>query len=284
MGILRMRDSRKVTSSMLRYAAWQLASCNASGEPGLMPVQDDSREQQMIALFNLIVPPERARADVDAHLKLPELDGPMPFELKSTTGNSVSTVRDFGPEHIAKWRDLHWLFAFYLKDGFTLRYCYYASPADMRDWIADKEDYIRPDMVLAGQVQEFVGDSTLSAVLGDDESYGIEDARSIMKAQWKTSDYQANADLEDGRYSRSRMIWLLQARLAYVIRRGSTLNNPHISESYFIDKGLQPITEDHAATVRSLVRGYLAKGPSIQPVDLAVAVQARAAATADPTA
>lgn len=249
-----------------------------------MPVQDDSREQQMTALFNLVVPPERARADVDAHLKLPELDDPLPFELKSTTGNSVSTVRDFGPEHIAKWRDLHWLFAFYLKDGTTLKHCYYASPADMWEWIAAKEEYIRPDMVLAGQVTELVDDATLTAVLGDAESYSSQDARLIMKAQWKASDYRANADLDGDRYSRARMVWLLQARLAYVIRRGSTLNNPHIHESYFIDKGLQPITEDHAASVRELVRAYLAQRTPLAPVDPQVAAQASAAATADPTA
>lgn len=98
----------------------------------------------MIALFNLDVPHDRARSDVDARLDLEWLDEPIEFELKSTTGNSVSTVRDFGPEHIAKWQKLHWLFAFYESDGTTLRYCYYASPADMSDWIAEKEKYIRP--------------------------------------------------------------------------------------------------------------------------------------------
>ena len=35
-----------------------------------MPVQDDVRENQMIQLFNLTVPLDRSRADIDAHLAL----------------------------------------------------------------------------------------------------------------------------------------------------------------------------------------------------------------------
>lgn len=238
----------------------------------------------MVALFNLTVPPDRARSDVDARLKLPELDDSLPFELKSTTGNSVSTVRDFGPEHIAKWQDLHWLFAFYESDGTTLKYCYYASPADMHDWIADKETYIRPDMILAEHVQSLVTDETLTSVLGSGSDFSMADARLVMKNQWKAADYRANADLAEQRYSRARMVKLLQDRLAYVIRRGATLNNPHIPESYFTDKRLRQITEDHAATVRELVRAYLKDAPAIEPLDPAVAAQASAAATDDPTA
>lgn len=250
----------------------------------MVPVQDDSREQQMVALFNLTVPADRARSDVDARLKLAELEESLPFELKSTTGNSVSTVRDFGPEHIAKWQNLHWLFAFYESDGTTLKYCYYASPGDMHDWISDKERYIRPDMVLAEHVQSLVTDETLTSVLSDAEDFAVVDARLVMKNQWKAADYRANADLAEGRYSRARMVALLQERLAYVIRRGATLNNPHIPESYFIDRGLQQITEDHAATVRDLVRDYLARPQPADPLDPAVAAQANAAATAEPTA
>ena len=113
-----------------------------------MPVQDDARESQMIQLFNLTVPEERRRSDIDAHLNI---DGKViDFELKSTTSDSVSTVRDFGPEHIRKWRaDLHWIFAFYDKSGTKLLHCIYASPADMEPWIAEKERYIRPDLLVS---------------------------------------------------------------------------------------------------------------------------------------
>lgn len=264
--------------------AWQLDAPTGHSESDGVPAQDDSREQQMVSLFNLTVPADRGRSDVDAYLKLAELAELLPFELKSTTGNSVSTVRDFGPEHIAKWRDLHWIFAFYEKDATTLRYCYYASPDDMREWILDKERYIRPDMVLANRAAELITDATLVDVLGSDHDFGADAAKLIMKNQWSAAEYKQNADLPGVRYSRGRLVALLQERLGYVIRRGATLNNPHISESYFTSKSLQRIGEDHAATVRSLVRDYLSHPEPEAPLDPIVAAQASAAETAEPTA
>lgn len=249
-----------------------------------MPVQDDSREQQMVALFNLTVPPARGRSDVDAYLRLPGVNPSLPFELKSTSRDSVSTVRDFGPEHIAKWSVLHWLFAFYETDGTTLRYCYYASPSDMRDWIKEKERYIRPDIILAQEASSLIDDEILTVVLGSADSFDSSDARLVMKNQWKASDYRNNADLNGGRYSRRRMVGLLQDRLAYVIRRGATLNNPHIAERYFTDRQLSKIEEDHAATLRILVRDYLASGSPATALDPVVADQANASETDPATA
>jgi len=256
-----------------------------------MPVQDDAREQQMVLLFNLVVPEDRKRADIDALLELEELEQPLPFELKSTTGNSVSTVRDFGPEHIAKWRDLHWLFAFYGPGGDrTPLYCSYASPADMAPWIAEKERYVRPDLVLAQRAPQGVTESDLVQVMGQREAYSQVDARAIMKNQWSAAQYRDNADLPDGGYSPARMLQVLQERCAYVIRRGATLNNPHISGPYLAR--LERIERDHAATLRRLVRAYLdareraeARGESvIAPLDPVTAAQARAAATDEATA
>ncbi|MGH3828734.1 MAG: hypothetical protein ACRDQX_16425, partial [Pseudonocardiaceae bacterium] len=94
-----------------------------------MPVQDDVREQQMLLMFNLTVPSGRTRGGLDAVLDLDDGSDPIPFELKSTTKDSVSTVRDLGPAHIVKWRHLHWLFAFYEPDARTPLCCFYASPA-----------------------------------------------------------------------------------------------------------------------------------------------------------
>jgi len=255
-----------------------------------MPVQDDAREQQMVDLFNLSVPEDRRRDDIDANLDLEEVDVALPFELKSTTGTSVSTVRDFGPEHIAKWRNLHWLFAFYDKDGKKLRHCRYASPADMASWIADKERYVLPDLVLAQRAPQLVTDDVLVQVMGDREQYSIADAKSIMKNQWSAQQYRDNADLAEGSYSRDRMVRLLQERCGYVIRRGATLNNPHIPGPYL--NKLTRIERDHAATLRQLVRTYLAakldaesRGDTVQVVvDPVVAAQAKAAATDDATA
>lgn len=256
-------------------------------EASVMPIQDDERERQMVLLFNLTVPDERGRSDVDAQLELEPGSDPLPFELKSTTGNSVSTVRDFGPEHIAKWRHLHWLFAFYVPGGQRLRHCYYASPADMADWIADKERYVRPDMVLAEWAPQLVSDETLTQVLGGAESFSVEDARLIMKNQWRAAQYRAQADVSETRFSRVRMVKLLQQRCAYVIRRGATLNNPHIPERYLSAQGLERIERDHAATLRRLVRRYLssrADQVAEEPPDPSIEAQARAAESDDASA
>ena len=250
-----------------------------------MAPQDDERERQMVSLFNLTVPADRGRADIDAYLDLRAGADPLPFELKSTTYKSISTVRDFGPEHIAKWRRLHWLFAFFERDGRTLRHCYYASPADMAPWIEEKARYIRPDLVLAESAPQLITDATLSLVIGEDvESCSMDQAKLIMKKQWSAAQYLASADLPDHRFSRSKMVELLQARCEYVIRRGATLNNPHIPESYFATQGLHHIEHDHAATLRTQVARYLAGGEELAELDPVVAHQARAASTDDATA
>lgn len=221
-----------------------------------MPAQDDARERQMLWMFNLRVPDDRTRGGLDALLDLEGHPSPIPFELKSTTSNSVSTVRDFGPEHISKWRHLHWLFAFYERDAETLRYCYYASPADMSDWIKDKQDYVRPDYVLAQQAPQKISDGDLDMVVGKGQKFTRDDARRIMKNQWSAEEYSTHADLPDGGYSRKAMLILLRERCEYVIRRGATLNNPHIPETYLSDR-VEPITKDHAATIRKLVQQYI---------------------------
>lgn len=218
-----------------------------------MPVQDDVRENQMIQLFNLTVPEDRRRSDIDAHLAI---DGRVVnFELKSTTSTSVSTVRDFGPEHIRKWRaDLHWLFAFYDRAGTRLLYCIYASPADMEPWIAGKERYILPDLKLADSLPASVTSEMIVSLLGEKQVYTRAEARWVMKNQWSAAQYRENQDLPDG-YSLGRMVEIMQQRGRYVILRGATLNNPHIEGSFFA--GFDRIADEHAARLRALVRGYL---------------------------
>lgn len=65
-----------------------------------MTVQDDIRENELIQLFNLEMLANSTRSGTDAILTLNSLI--IPFELKSTTNISVTTVRDSGPEHIKK--------------------------------------------------------------------------------------------------------------------------------------------------------------------------------------
>jgi hypothetical protein len=214
-------------------------------------------------LFNLRIAPERRRADIDAFLEIDETV--VNFELKSTTGNSVSTVRDFGPDHIAKWRDgLHWIFAFYREDGVTLEYCAYASPSDMEPWIAEKERYIAPDLALADLLPQYVSPDHVITTFGFKDTYVLADASRVMKKQWKRAEYLRQQDKLGG-YSLDRMTELMRLRAEYVLRRGSTLNNPHIEKEFFT--GLQRITTEHAATLRELVRDYL----SASPIDAATA-------------
>lgn len=238
-----------------------------------MPVQDDIRENEAVQRFNLVQDEDRRRSDIDAYL---EIDGQrLPFELKSTTSNSVSTVRDFGPDHITKWRNgLHWIFAFYNSDGTKLKYCCYASPLDMEEWIADKEQYVASDFYLESTVPEFVNEQMVKSILGDKDVYSISEAAKIMKQQWRSNEYKENTDVivdpnfhdvtskgrpkpNPGGYSLQRMTEILRLRCAYVIRRGSTLNNPHIKKSYFDQ--FEKITSDHAEVLRRLVRDYLDK-------------------------
>lgn len=222
-------------------------------------MQDDDRENQMVNLFNLTVPEGRGRSDIDAHLNI---DGRLiSVELKSTTKKSVSTVRDFGPEHIKKWRaDLHWIFAFYDESGQKLSHCVYASPEDMEKWIASKERYVRPDILLANSLPGLVSSDMVKSILGEKEIYSPDDAKWIMKKQWSAADYREQFDV-DGGYSLERMTEILQLRARYVILRGATLNNPHIEASYF--DGFEKITEEHASKLRELVRSYISKASAM---------------------
>lgn len=217
-----------------------------------LTVQDDARELELLALFNLTVPPERRRGEIDATLKLGDLL--IPFELKSTTGSSISTVRDLGPDHISKWKDVHWIFGFYDRGGDVLQHCCYAPPGRMAAWIEQKERYVRPDVVLARHAPALITEAVLIDILGDKLHYTLADARLVQKNQYSAAHYRDRMDLPTG-YSRQRMLEIVRERCRYLIRRGSTLNNPHIPASYF--EGLERITENHASRLRQLVQQTL---------------------------
>jgi hypothetical protein len=223
-----------------------------------MAAQDDAREFEMRTLFNLTRPEAYGRADIDAVLELkgraiPEqLRGEtVYFELKSATSGrpTISTVRDFGLHYLERWRKLHWLFGVY--EGGKLQYCLYGSPRAMKPWFDQMAAYIRPDVALAEHAPDFITDKTLSAILGPQRTFSRADVERLMKKQYTPAMYDAAADLPSGEYSRAAMLRMLRERCEYVIRRGSTLNNPHIPASYFA--GWERITEDHAARLRELV-------------------------------
>ncbi|MFJ5806720.1 hypothetical protein [Streptomyces sp. NPDC093093] len=221
-----------------------------------MSVQDDQRENQMIDRFNLHVPEDRKRADIDAYLTLG--DQTVAFELKSATSRGVSTVRDLGPNHFAKWKNMHWIFGVYDRTGTRLLHSFYASPDDMVEWISGKEEYIRPDVELAEHAMRGVSAESVTSLLGYSDFYTRAEARWIMKNQWSVARYMEATDLtRDGEagYSLDRMVEIMQERCYYVMSRGATLNNPHIPLSY-IEK-LAKITVEPAANLRRLVGNYL---------------------------
>jgi hypothetical protein len=217
-----------------------------------MVVQDDSREIQLIELCGLVRPENHSRGGVDALLPLGGAQ--LKFEIKSTTRGSVTTVRDFGPDHVEKWVGKHWLIGVYNRRQ-ELGYVLYGTPEKMAPWIESKHKYILPDFELAALAPENIGLDILFAIVGQKDCYSVEDAFKIQKKQYTKKQYREMKDLNNG-YSPARMLQILRDRCEYLIKRGSTLNNPHIPSSYF--KGWLQITANHAAELRRLARaaGY----------------------------
>lgn len=216
-----------------------------------MAVQDDTRELQLIDLFGLRKPVGAGRSGLDAIL---DLDGAeIPFELKSTTTGAVTTVRDFGLAHLEKWKGKHWLVGVY-DSRINLEYCLYGSPTQMDAWIRLKEEYIRPDFELALHAPARLTVDDMYQILGRKETYTLQDAVRLHKKQYTAKQYREAMDVRGG-YTAARMLEILRHRCQYLIARGSTLNNPHIPRSYFVD--FERIVENHAARLRDLVREEL---------------------------
>lgn len=223
--------------------------------------QDDVRENRLIDLFNLDQTPDRVRHGTDAMLNLDGHD--YEFELKSITTKrgGISTVRDLGPGHIAKWRNKHWIMAYF--EGPKLLHCLYGSPDAMRPWIEDKWNYIKADFEMAKHVPNQISLKTMYEILSEKSVYTPADAKKLHKNQMTAADYKAAMDTAEG-YSPGRMLEIFRDRARYVIERGSTLNNPHISDVYL--SRWPRIDQDHAAELRRLVREYRSSKPLQPPV------------------
>jgi hypothetical protein len=72
------------------------------------------------------------------------------FELKSTTRDRVSTARDVGPEHLKKWRRLHWIVGRGQYTGRTFQFeqTYVLTPSQMEPWLRLIEAKITQDDAL----------------------------------------------------------------------------------------------------------------------------------------
>ncbi|WP_339465437.1 MULTISPECIES: hypothetical protein [unclassified Pseudomonas] len=211
--------------------------------------QDDAREKQMCELFNLRKDETEGRSGIDAFLDLES--GSIPFELKTTSKGSVTTVRDFGLDHIKKWKGKHWLIGFFHAGN---NYYVYGSPCAMAPWIASKETYIAPDIALAAIAASKLSLSDVFDALGRKDVYSIEDAKALQKKQYSAARYLELMDRSFG-YSPERMLEILKERTIYLMTRGSTLNNPHIPLSYF--EGWVRIEKNHANELRALVLEYM---------------------------
>jgi hypothetical protein len=235
-----------------------------------MAAQDDARERQMLALFNLERPPGHQRGGIDAVLELEGRDVPsdlqgrtVPFELKSATkGNAdFSTGRDIGLHTIERWRTLHWLFAVYDTPGDERpSRCYYGSPARMSSMFDTMTAYIEYDVRLGDLVPELITLDITREIFGDAERFEPSIAKRLMKNQYGAEQYRDALDFSDPPgYSLSAMHAMLKDRCGYLIARGGTRNNPHFPATYFAS--WEPITRNHAAALREQVLDALKAKP-----------------------
>lgn len=228
-----------------------------------MAVQDDSREQELCNLFNLVWDPDHARGGEDAwfEAKVKGRTVRVPVEVKSTTTDTVGTARDVGMEHIRKWRGKIWVIGYYARSSGNkpkLLSSLCLAPAEMEPWIAQLEEYIRPDFELGERVATKLTMDDVRAICGRKAMYSLADAQRLYKKQWNLAEYRQAMDRADG-YSPERMLRILQQRAEYLMSRGATLNNPHIPKGFLKGFEDQLITKEHAARIREKFRTYSPK-------------------------
>ena len=169
--------------------------------------------------------------------------------FKTTSGDSVTTVRDFGPHYLKKWQNKHWLIGKYVNG--KPEYFIYATPNDMKEWISTKVEYVKIDFKIAKMLPSKIKLKDMQDILGTKKIYTLTDAKKLQKKQYTIQKYKKMMDLENG-YSPNKMLEILKDRATYVLKRGSTLNNPHIPFSYI--KNFPRITENHAQKLCELVK------------------------------
>lgn len=197
-----------------------------------MAVQDDRRETDMRRLIGLRAGQGRSGVDAFLDFSTAESRYSVPVELKSSTNWSVSTARDVGPAHIAKWRSQVWVFGFYDASGTELKRVLTLGPDDMEPWIGRIERYIAPDFAIGDRIAHRLTLEDLHIICGEKPIYSIEDAQALHKRQWHSDMYAAQMDMSQG-YSPGRMLDILKLRARYLNARGATLNNPHIPKTFF---------------------------------------------------
>jgi hypothetical protein len=142
-------------------------SNNKISDGEITPVQDSAREDQLASLFNLRKNPNRLGPDA-----FDEKDNP--FELKTTTQNSVGTGRDVSIGMIQGWRQRYWIVAkgLNLKSGFEPEAIYFLDPQMMDKALAKIEEHIKPDIHL--------GDKALPHLEGKLNTHEIDRLRYLI--------------------------------------------------------------------------------------------------------
>lgn len=235
-----------------------------------MTVQDDERERELVRLFNLQWDPAHQRAGVDAllHVNCGGQRYTLEVEVKSTTGDTVSTARDVGMEHIHKWRKKLFVIGFYSRHAKRpeLLRSLCLTPTDMAGWIDGVEAKVSIDFRIADCASSNLSLEQLWAVCGRKEAYSVADARAVLRQQWSPAQYERACDGTDGAgqpvLSPAAMLQVVQARARYIAQRGATLNNPHITKTHLAkffgtDREVQ---SEWASRIRAVALDWLVAG------------------------
>ena len=231
-----------------------------------MTVQDNERERELVRLFNLKWDAAHQRSGVDAFLDVRRGTETFRFEVevKSTTGDTVSTARDVGMEHIQKWRRKIFVIGFYSRDAGRpeLKTCLCLTPLDMEPWIASIEGKILPDFQIAKLASRKLILDDMYAVCGAKPHYAVADAKRLHKQQWSVRQYADAQDLVvrgKKAISRNRMLEIFRLRAEYISERGATLNNPHITKTHLARyfETNREIVSDWANSLSSIATTFL---------------------------
>ena len=200
--------------------------------------QDDTREQEMLRIFGLRQNLNTTRGDNDAFFQLKS--GKHEFlELKSSTKDSFVTARDFGQNHILKWRKQHILGSFYDSGGNEIQRSIFIPNVLLNKWLDEQTEYIAHDLAILDTIRSLLRSSDAvqnikNEIFGDDRFYNFSDVKRLMKQQYSKSDYDKISKRVGNKIvvSNDNMNDAIMDRIEYLLNRGTTRNNPHISKTF----------------------------------------------------
>jgi hypothetical protein len=143
---------------------------------------------------------------------------------------------------------MHFVFGWFPSRGVDPIKMWYGSPAMMRPWIDAELAYLGPDQQLVELVPgDLAAESLVAAVLGSKDEYTYADLHRMMKAQWNANRAEGRENLyqtlaknpsaaaREFVYDRRVAERAVSERVAYLLARGSTVNNRKISHRYVRD-------------------------------------------------